>query len=84
MAKSKTKRRGRPQGMTMGKANITIFDQPYPKDKQAEGLAISIAVATGKCNDCEFLKQCENDRAFQFPPQAWCQQQKQRILKEWG
>lgn len=56
----------------------------YPKDKQAEGLAISQAIAIGKCNECRFLKQCESDRNFTFPADAYCQKRKQEILKEWG
>lgn len=63
--------------------HITMFDRPYPVEKQAEGIAISEAVATGKCNSCGFLRQCESDDRFQFPPLAWCQQRKWQILKEW-
>lgn len=64
--------------------NFTMFDRQYPKDKQAEGLAISQAIAIGKCNECRFLKQCESDRNFTFPADAYCQKRKQEILKEWG
>lgn len=63
--------------------NVTIFDRPYPKEKQAEGIAISEAVATGKCNVCAYLQTCESDRAFVFPSLAWCQCRKRQILKEW-
>lgn len=66
----------------MGK-HITIFDRAYPREKQAEGLAISEAVASGKCDKCAFLKQCARDRNFEFPVFAWCQQRKHQILKIW-
>lgn len=36
--------------------HITVFDMAYQKEKQAEGLAISEAVATGKCNECGLLQ----------------------------
>lgn len=63
---------------------IVIFDElDYPKEKQAEGLAVSEAIVTGKCNECAFLKKCESDSNFQFPVFAWCYQRKLEILKEW-
>lgn len=64
--------------------HITVFDMAYPEEKQAEGLAISEAVATGKCNECGFLKQCESDRFFEFPSSAYCQKRKHEILEAWG
>jgi len=70
-------------GEVMRYTNFTMFDRQYPKEKQAEGLAISYAVASGKCNDCRFLKQCESDRNFAFPDEAYCQKRKREILKEW-
>ena len=60
----------------MGK-HITIFDREYSQEKQAEGLAISEAVATGKCNECGYLNQCESNRGFRF------QKRKHQILKSW-
>ena len=63
--------------------HITIFDRGYSREKQTEGLAISEAVATGKCNDCGYLNQCESNRGFQFPVFAWCQKRKHQILKSW-
>ena len=63
--------------------HITMFDQLYPKEKQAEGIAISEAVLTGKCNECGFLNQCKSNGNFQFPLFAWCQQRKRNILKDW-
>ena len=65
------------------KQHITMFDREYPKDKQAEGIAISEAVAFGHCNKCGALKQCSKDVNFQFPVFAWCQQRKSQILKAW-
>lgn len=61
--------------------HITMFDRAYTKEKQAEGIAISEAVAFGKCDDCGFLKECESNRNFQFPPTAWCQKRKRQILE---
>ena len=63
--------------------HIIVFDRSYPREKQAEGLAISEAVASGKCDKCAFLKQCTKDRDFEFPVFAWCQQRKHQILKAW-
>ena len=48
--------------------HITMFDQLYPEEKQAEGIAISEAVAYGKCNECNYLSQCESNIHFRFPP----------------
>lgn len=45
---------------------------------------VGVAIAIGKCNECRFLKQCESDRNFTFPADAYCQKRKQEILKEWG
>lgn len=67
----------------MGYNHITIFDQPYPEDKQAEGIAVSEAVATGRCHACGYLRQCERDQSFKPPVLAWCQQRKSQILKGW-
>ena len=39
----------------MGK-HITIFDRAYPREKQVEGLAISEAVASGKCDKCAHFR----------------------------
>lgn len=68
----------------MKRTSITVFDKVYSKEKQAEGLAVSEAVAFGKCGECGFLKQCEDNRDFRFPVFAWCQQRKQQILREMG
>lgn len=63
--------------------HITVFDRAYPREKQAEGLAISEASASGRCEKCAFLKQCARDSNFEFPVFAWCQQRKHQILKSW-
>lgn len=63
--------------------HITMFDRSYPKEKQAEGLAISQAIVNGKCDQCRFFKRCASDRNFQFPPEAWCSKRKNEILKGW-
>lgn len=63
--------------------HITTFDRQYPMEKQAEGLAVSEAVAGGYCSSCGFLKICESDVSFQFPVFAWCSRRKAEILKEW-
>lgn len=63
--------------------HITIFDRPYPADKQAEGLAISQAIVGGHCEKCGFLPQCSTQgEAFQFPVFAWCMRRKAEILRD--
>ena len=62
--------------------HITVFDRPYPADKQAEELAISQAIVGGHCDKCGFLPQCSTQgKAFQFPVFAWCMQRKAEILR---
>ena len=43
-----------------GHQNVVIFDRDYPKEKQAEGIAVSHAVVYGHCEKCGFLKICAN------------------------
>lgn len=62
--------------------NITIFDRPYPADKQAEGLAVQWAVMSGACDKCRSLKRCESDATFVFPSGAACMVRKGEILQE--
>ena len=62
--------------------HITIFDQPYPADKQAEGLAISQAIMGGHCDKCGFFSQCSTQDDFQFPAFAWCMRRKAEILSQ--
>lgn len=63
--------------------HITIFDREYPADKQAEGMAIHQAVATGACDKCGFLQKCSTDDSFKPPVFAWCQRKKAEILAKW-
>lgn len=75
--------RGPKEGETMkGYTNITMFDKPYPPEKQAEGLAISQAIVGGHCAKCGFLPQCSTQDDFMFPVFAWCMKRKAEILKE--
>ena len=60
--------------------HITIFDRHYPPEKMAEGIAVSEAVALGKCDECIALAQCKTDELFVFPASAWCMQRKSEIL----
>lgn len=62
--------------------HITIFDKPYSLEKQAEGMAVHQAVATGACNQCGCLKQCSTDEFFKPSIFAWCQKRKHEILTE--
>lgn len=65
-----------------GYTNITMFDKPYPPEKQAEGLAISQAIMGGHCDKCGFLPRCSTQNDFQFPLSAWCMKRKAEILRE--
>ena len=62
--------------------HITMFDRPYPADKQAEGLAIHHAVVEGHCDKCSFLSQCSTQDDFKFPAFAWCMRRKAEILAD--
>lgn len=61
---------------------ITMFDQPYPADKQYEGRAVSWAIATGACFSCRHLLRCSNDRSFVFPSSAACMKKKAELMRE--
>jgi len=63
--------------------HITIFDQEYPPDVQAEGIAIQEAVVEQRCNTCPFIARCVSDDTFRPPFFAWCQARKREILKSW-
>ena len=63
--------------------HITLFDREYPAEVQAEGIAVSEAVAKGHCNNCSFLNVCSTNDRFRPPIFAWCTQRKHEILKEW-
>ena len=63
--------------------HVTMFDRPYPPEKQAEGLAISQAIVYGHCDKCGFLSQCSTKgEAFRFPVFAWCMRRKAEILAD--
>lgn len=62
--------------------HITMFDRPYPPEKQAEGLAVSQAIVGGHCHKCGFFPQCSTQDDFQFPVFAWCMKRKAVILRE--
>ena len=66
------------------KKHITIFDQPYPADMMAEGIAVSEAVVNGECDKCRFLPQCKTDESFVFPVSAWCMERRDEILADWN
>lgn len=63
--------------------HVTIFDKSYPKEKQAEAIAIQFAIVEGHCDKCGFLERCCTDSSFRPPVFAWCSQKKNQILKEW-
>lgn len=67
--------------MAKGWTHITIFDREYPKDVQAEGIAVQEAVVEANCNRCVFIARCVIDDTFRPPFFAWCQARKQEILK---
>lgn len=62
--------------------HITMFDRPYPAEKQAEGLAIHQAIVEGHCDKCSFLSQCSTQDDFKFPAFAWCMRRKAEILAD--
>lgn len=61
---------------------VTIFDRPYSAEKQAEGIAVSEAVASGVCDKCRYLHQCSTDRTFIPPSIAWCMRRKAVIIED--
>ena len=69
--------------MAKGWTHITTFDREYPKDVQAEGIAVHEAVAEQHCNRCVFIARCVSDDTFRPPFFAWCQARKKEILKSW-
>lgn len=63
--------------------NIVIFDKLYPKDKQAEGMAINWCLLHGKCHACRDLVRCQVDPDFTPPKYSACMIRKRKILREW-
>lgn len=60
--------------------HITMFDKPYPAEKQAEGLAVCWAVASGACDKCRHLPMCESCRTFVPPADSACMVKKRELL----
>ena len=60
---------------------ITLFDRPYPQDKQMEGIAISQAIVSGECFKCPHYKRCSTDETFFFPPDSACMKRKKKLLE---
>lgn len=59
----------------------TLFDKPYSKKKQAEGIAVTWAVASGACNKCRHLQVCRCYTDFVPPGTAACMTKKAEILR---
>ena len=64
--------------------NVTMFDRPYPTEKQAEGIAVFSAVMSGECNKCLSLAECSTNDHFRFPEDAFCMKRKDVILRGWA
>ena len=60
---------------------VTIFAEELPREKQAEGIAVSEAVASGECARCMHLPVCEKVETFKPPGGAFCMVRKAEILK---
>lgn len=52
--------------------NAVIFDKQYSQEKIKEALGVNMAVITGACNKCPYLRKCESDNTFIFPKDAYC------------
>lgn len=63
--------------------SAVFFDDTYPADLQAEGLAVREAIMTGKCDKCPDLFECSQNDCFKLPEHAFCMRRKNEILKEW-
>ena len=61
---------------------ITMFDRPYPTDKQAEAITINLAIVEGHCDKCGFLSQCSTQSDLKLPPFSWCMAKKSEILRD--
>lgn len=66
--------------------NREIKEFLKPGDEHySEAIGIYEAFMTGKCDNCEYEKDCTkpgNDD-FDFPPDAWCMKRKKEILDDW-
>lgn len=59
---------------------ITVFGRPYSADKQAEGQAVSWAVANMLCFKCEHYFRCSTDTKFVPPENTFCMRKKAELL----
>ena len=50
-----------------GYIHITMFDEQYTPEKQAEGIAISQAVVDGHCYKCGFFRNAPHKMIFNSP-----------------
>lgn len=57
-------------GAQNGHTVVTIFDRAYPAETQAEGQAVSWAVATGACDKCSYLAVCSASDGVTWRPPA--------------
>ena len=60
---------------------VTIFDRPYTPEKQAEGQAVSWAVANMLCFKCGHYFRCSVDTTFVPPEDTFCMRKKAEILE---
>ena len=69
-------------GAQNGHTVVTIFDRAYPAETQAEGQAVSWAVATGACDGCRYLAVCSRSDGVTWRPPATaaCMVRKAEIL----
>lgn len=63
--------------------NVTMFMDEMPKELQAEGLGVQMAVISGECNRCGYLAKCSTDSSFKFPAEAFCMKRKEAIIAAW-
>ena len=51
---------------------ITIPESNMNENDIKFGIAIQNAILNGECEKCKYLKQCENNKDFNFPDDSWC------------
>lgn len=69
-------------GAQNGHTVVTVFDHAYPAETQAEGQAVSWAVATGACDKCRHLAVCSASDGITWRPPvtAACMVRKAELL----
>ena len=67
----------------VAEAGAVPFDD-MTKDQQAEGIAITIAIVSGKCDICPHIALCSTDDNFKFPEDAFCMGKKRELRAEKG